>query len=75
MIKVSSDTVGKTIHEYLWTVPDKSAGFHLKENYLLVSKEEQQLLNLYFSSLDGTLDREAKNWNGEEEKSPLIAKG
>jgi len=60
---------------YLWTVPSKDACFHLKDNALLVDSKEKELLNYVFQFFDGTLYNMSKKLNGEQEKSPLIAKG
>lgn len=60
---------------YIWTIPSQDASHHLKDNALLVAPEERELLRFVMEFADGTLYKLAKKLNGEEEKSPLIAKG
>lgn len=57
---------------YMWTVPCKDACIYLKRNAQYVVKEEQQILHFALAFLDGSLDKLAKQLNGEREDSILI---
>ena len=60
---------------YIWTIPSRDASHHLKDNALVVAPEERELLRYIMEFSDGTLYKLSKKLNGEEDKSPLIAKG
>jgi hypothetical protein len=57
--------------EYFWSLPDKESCFMLRNNALMVSPEEHQMLQFVLEFFDGTLDNLAQTSNGEEKKDPL----
>lgn len=56
---------------YLWTVPNRDACYHLKDNALLVAPEEQQLLQFVLDFFDGTLLAHAQKLNNETSDAQL----
>ena len=58
--------------EYIWTIPSKDACIHLKNNALLVSPEEQGILDFVLKFSDGTLYKFAKQLNGESYHAPQL---
>ena len=58
--------------EYLWTIPDRSTCFMLKDNALQVQLQERQLLDFVLKFDDGTLFKLCKKFNGEKMDSPEL---
>lgn len=58
---------------FMWTIPSRDTCHLLLENREHVSPEEYGLLEFVLKFADGTLFREAKKLNGEQEDSPLLA--
>jgi len=55
--------------EFLWTIPDRSMSWFIKENYLSLDPEYQQLVKFIFAFDDGSLLQLAKTLNGEHEST------
>ncbi len=58
--------------EYIWTIPDRETCHHLKENVLIVAKEEKQLLEFVLMFDSGELFRLCKKFNKEELETPKL---
>lgn len=58
--------------EYIWTVPSRDASHHLKDNMLIVAKEERDLLNFVLKFDDGTLYKICKKFNNEKDETPEL---
>lgn len=53
--------------EFLWTIPSQEACVYLRNNVLLIDKEEKELLNFVLDFDDGTLLAKVRELNNENE--------
>lgn len=60
--------------EFLWVIPSKDSCELLRDNALIVDKDERDLLKCVISFYDGSLLRYVKMQNGEALDSPLLVK-
>jgi len=58
--------------EFLWVMPAKDIAENLRDNALLVPKEEKELLDFVLDYYDGTLLMVCKKLNGEKEHTVLL---
>jgi len=58
--------------DFIWVIPSRDASIYLKNNALLVSPEEKEILTFVLQFADGSLYKLAKKLNGEKEDSPLL---
>lgn len=55
--------------DFIWVIPSRETCHLLRDNALLVSPEERQLLTFVLEFADGTLYKLAKKLNGEQDDS------
>ncbi len=58
--------------KFAWTIPSKQACEYVTLNYNTLPKEQAQLISYIFAFNDGTLEKVAKELNGEKSDSSLI---
>ncbi len=57
---------------FAWTIPSKQTCEYVMLNYNTLPKEQSQLISYVFAFNDGTLERIAKELNGEKSDSSLL---
>lgn len=60
--------------DFLWVVPSKDTCELLRAHFLEVPPQEKELLNFILSFYDGSLLKQCKKLNGEQEDSPILEK-
>lgn len=61
--------------EYIWTLPDRDTCRFMKENALVLPKDQHELLKFVLMDSDGSLLGYCKHLNNETDKTPQLILG